>query len=629
MSDNPYEAQYQRELAIEREAQRQGSGTTLPPPPSQLGTTPTKMEEYRRALGQVTPQQVGRFALELGGSLASLHPAVRVPAQVLRLMPNLAPVALRSTVSGLGAGTGSLASETFNPTEHPLETAKEAAKFASVGQGVGEMGGALLSKIAAPGAGSLQPGAMATQRLLGKKGESLTVGQATTNRLFDTLENISEAGFIGSTTGKVKEGSALAAQELVDDIVRAYGKRGTSRELGEEMQKGLVRGAEDWKRVGSDKYKQLDAALATLPGVIQVDLTPAKLEARKLLREQAIIKDKASVGLLQMILNAPKAVPFSEANRIRSRLLRIHVGDESIIKGEVESYASLLSQRVDDAMEVAAKAINPQTSPDIYKLWREASAYWKGGQPGQLGASTLEDPVLRKLMTDDPGTVVDVLLRSGKRDAFTVAKNLLPPEVVEGIKRDYLERLVSSATKDIQGSVERQVSGNVLAQKAGLNTSYSNEREILRQLFSPKEAQELEEVVNLLRLTQVKSENQGFTFAVKGAQIGGMMSLLLEYSVRGALTASAAPNVFGFLLNNPVSRWWIIHGSRLPAGTPQATAAIMKVAAIAERNGIPVVTNLPGSPSQEQLGIVGGEGPSRLPPHHLQLPQVPEFRQAL
>lgn len=583
---------------------------------------PTGEEYIPPAPSWLTPQSIGRFAAEMGGSaaLTALAPQIGLPLQAARV---LGPAAMRGITtilpkmigSGAGAGAGSAVSETFDPTADPLATATQATKLGVIGEGVGRGLGSAAQYLTKP---NLQPGALQAQRLLNEHGASLTSGQATKSKLVDVLENVSEAGFLRTGTQKIKEQGESTASSIIDDIVKRYGSQGTTREAGAEVQSALTGRVQAWKDQGRQLYENIDQLVKEHP--VPVDIRAIKTEARRL-RGQHVLKDPQTSALLEQITgnsqkNIPAMldqVPFGMAQRLRSELLSIGGDPTAMIKGRRENVAKILAMETDTAMEAASKRLNPQA----YEAWRKASAHWKGSK-GELGAGILEDPVLVKAMTDDPGIVLDSLLKSGKLDSFTTVMKLLPQPVADGVRREFLERAVTSATRVPEGQVVGKVSGADLGGKVGLEKPFSGEAAAFRGLFGAKEADEIQTAVHALRLTQNQPTDRMFTFIVRGSQIGGLTALMTGTLGRGlGATVLIAPHAAAWLINNPVSRRLLIRGAELPVGTPAATAVAAKLLAFAQRSGIPVT----GGSEQGKPGLADRAMSSFKVPHAPSLEQ--------
>jgi len=386
------------------------------------------------------------------------------------------------------------------------------------------------------------------------------------------------------------EKGEAAAQGIIRDIVDSYAARGTTKDVGSEVQTAVQSRIKSWKDVGHQKYAELDQLLGQQP--VTVDTREVIRRAQQL-GQEAMLKDPQAATLLTQIVGDPKRkipglspnISFSDAQRLRSELLAIGGDPSEMVKGRRQNYAQLLAELLDKRMEAAATGL--KGNPAAYAKWREAGAYWKG-QQGELGAGVLKDPVLVQMMEKDSGVVLDVLLRSGKTDAFALTMKMLPQSVADGVRREFLERALSGATKSVEGTVENRISGSALAQKVGVTSKYSPEAAAYRGLFGPAEAREIEDAVQTLRLTQTRSPNQGFTFIVRGMQIGGVMAAFTGAG-RGALSITMLPTVAAWALQNPVARRLIMRANGLPAGTPEATAAGMKFLQFAEANGIPIM----------------------------------------
>lgn len=603
------------------------SGTPGPPV-----VDPRTGEEYPSPQSNLTKEDVGRFALEAGGSMAGLLvPEVGVPLRVARLLgPNittlLTEITPKAFASGAGAGAGSLAAETFDPSpptprylpsidpvalglERPTSPAWEAAQRAALLGAAGEVSGQVLgrgiTKITEPP--KLQPGVPRAQELLGQYDTSLTAGQGTKSNVVDVLENLSEAGFFTSKSQLMKERSTEAAQAILQDIVHMYPKlRG---DAGARMATVLERRLERFKRIGEQQYRQVDQLLQAHP--ITVDIQSMKLRAAQLHNEFQL-KDPQTDTLLKQILAKPNQLSFTEAQRLRSELLGVSGDPTAMIKGRRQSVSSLLAQETDQAMETAGAAI-PANQP-AYQAWRKANAYWKGTQPGQsFGIGVFRDPVVRDFITKDPGIVLDTFFAHGQMTGFKKVLEILPEPARAGLRREFLERALSSSYKEMPGHAETRVSGRALEKELGIADPYSTQSAVFRDLFPAKDQQQIRDVVQTLRLTQSESPGEMFTFSMRGAQIGAAIALASAERgmVKSALVMLSAP-VAAFMVNNRVSRHILLSGFKYPPGTPEAINAVGKFLLFAREHNIPV------TPSGWT-----GQQPGTPPPTHLQRPAPP------
>lgn len=580
------------------------------------------------------PTDWTRFGLEVGGSVlgSMVAPEVALPAQVIRMLgpavaKGLPTLMSKMAGSGGGAGAGSLAAEPFSPTKtpyeqtgdpsqfgvpaSPLKSAEEAAKLGAFGEGVGRTVGQGVKSFFTP---TLEPGALQAQRLLGKKGASLTMGQATKTPSLQFLENVSEAGFVETKTGRTKAKGELAANEILEDIVKQYESRGGSAALGTEVKDALRLQLEQWKEGGHQKYRELDALLQATP--IRVDIRPVQMRAQQLAAEMQL-KDPKAAGLLKQILTKPSQMPFTEAQQLRSQLLSVGGDPSELVKGRQQSYAKLLSDLVDTQMETAGKAT--KVNAPAYQKWREASAYWKGTEGG-LGRGLLDDPVITQILDKDPGVVLDSLLQKGKTEGFGAALTLLPPQVVNGVRREFLDRALSASKVEAPGSIVGKRSGAKLAGELGLDDPYSKESAAFQALFGKQAGAEIGEAVHTLRLTQNTPADRGFTFVVRGAQIGAMGSALAMESM-APLIILATPSALGQILQNPVTRKLFLRAQSLEPQSHSWVATMGKLLTFADKNGIPVSGGRPGLEQYSSFARHVAKQPM------LQLPRVPEFRQ--
>lgn len=565
------------EIAIERGG-KGGGGIVKGPPPL--------LEQAKQFISEITPEQAGRFGLEVGGSVGAtlLAPHVAIPAKIARYAlpaatklltryPQASAVAERSLAAGGGAGAGSLASETFDPSTYPWRTAGRAGVAALGGQAVGEMGGKVGQKILAPMKGKEEPGAIAAQQALRARGASLTPGQYTKSQVLDVVENVGEAGFLSRRLPAFREKSQQTAIEILEDFKGQFGAGFGREDAGSIIQQAIKSSADDWRQKGHALYDKIDELTASRP--VPVDIRAIKKRAFQLAGQRAL-KDPSATAITRQILALPDTVSFGFAQRLRTDLLRAGSPDTAVLKGQVEGMADVLAKGVDTAMDQAARKLNP----DALRAWRAAGAFWKG-TTSRPGVVLFDDPVIKQVMKSHPDAVLASLLKRDRATRIRYAKAVLPPDVMNELKRSYLEQLYEKA------SATGTMSGTALSKEI------KGFGEVTRELFGVTHESALTQMARTLELTQSQGATQNWTLAVRSGQMGAaMLAFTGQIGAKGA-TVIMAPPVAAFFSTNPLTLRWLTKGFTTPAGTPEAAGILTQILAIARENRIPVQVSQP------------------------------------
>ena len=542
---------------------------------------PTFLQQAGEYLSDVTPEQAGRFGLEVGGSLAAtaIAPQVAIPARIakyalpaatklLTQYPRTGAVAGRALAAGGGAGAGSLASEAFDPTTHPWLTAGKAGAAALGGQAVGEMGGAVAKKVLAPMRGKEEPGAIAAQSLLRSKGASLTPGQYTKSQVLDVVENVGEAGFLSRRLPAFRERSQQVAVDILEDFKAQFGAGFGREDAGVMVQNAVKTTADEWRKKGHLLYDKIDDLTKARP--VPVDLQSIKKRTFQLAGQRAL-KDPTATALIRQIMNLPDTVSFGFAQRLRTDLLRAGSPDSAILKGQIEGMADVLAKGVDMAMEQAARQLNP----DALKAWRAAGAFWKG-TTSRPGVVLFDDPVIKQVMKAHPDAVLASLLKKDRATRIRYAKAVLPADVMDEIRRSFLEQ-----------AYEKASTGGTLSGTA-LTREIQGFGEVTKELFGVTHEGSLKTMARTLELTQSRGATQNWTLAVRSGQMGAaMLAVTGQVGGKGA-TIIMAPPVAAFFATNPATLRWLTKGFSTPAGTPEALGIMTRVIALARENNIPV-----------------------------------------
>lgn len=524
----------------------------------------------------------GRLATEVGLSIgaAALAPETG----------GMSAVVLRSLLSGAGAFSGSLLSESFDPTPEPLETAAIAGAAGAGGELAFAAGGQLLkagaSKIGRGFSRTVKPGAKRAQIILQDKGETLQLAQAVDNPLANVMQTIADSNPVGTSILSKRKGAAVeAAEESITELVDAMGQRMTPDEIGAIVQDSIGGGTKAFRAEARGKFGKVDTLLGggdkvslevagagnivddtgeilikeflpTVPGSNQkvfVDMSKSKKLAQSLLERESKTESTAQAkGILRRHLQRGDSISFEEAQLLRSDLLAVGRTTQEQIPGRAKSISKIISKEIDGAMEDAAKNV----SGDALQAWREANAFYKSG------INNFNDRLVTKIARDDPGSVFSQLVKPGKATTIGKVKKIIMSspngdETWKMIQGQFGQETLSKATSPLTG----EVSGSAILREIN-KFGAGREGEALSKILTPSQINKFKEFAKTLQLAE-NVPGAKFRLAAQVGQLGAAGNLFLGGINPGAVGILLTPPAMAKLVTSPTAINFFINGTKL------------------------------------------------------------------
>lgn len=575
--------------------------------PHWLDRVNSVMSHPEDVVNAVTPylpskEDAGRMAVEtalsVGGSI--LAPEVGLPIAAARMAPRIAGAVKalpRLLGAGGGAAAGSLASETFDPTADPVQTALMAG-------GLGTGAEAITPPLLRPFAGKLIPNAERMSEMLATKDAHLSSASLTESRVLDLAENLGEGSLFSNSLQQAKAHAVTSAQQLADDFISSVSPGFKREEVGSFLQDSIDGSLTAFKRVAAGKFKRVDK----LANNITVDLAPVQAKAQRILNE-------ATAGLgegktvAQAILDKPDTMTFKEAQLLRSDLLSVGSTSSELVKGKEQGAAKVLGTMIDNMMERAARASNPQA----LAAFREANTFWRGNI-NQPGIRDFNSTLVKSLMRSDPDSAVESLLKPNRPTRIHRVRNMIGPSEFEAFRGAALEKMQREATDDVTG-----LNGAKLVRTIG---KYGDAT--LEELMGPTLLSDYKVLANTLTQAQRKPEFAGATMAARFGQFGAIIDLstFQMMSPGRDLSILIAPTALNKFLAYPGVARWLSIGLKSEKGSGLAYNTGLRLLSLANQYNIPVqVVNSSGQSTTM---------PVTVEPRSKALPPVPPpFRQGM
>jgi len=527
--------------------------------------------------GQEFLKDFGRIGVETAASSLAVAAAPLItPAGVVTSL------GLRSLLAGAGAFSGSLISETFDPTEEPLTTAGEAGLGGVVGEGVLGIGGAIkgvAKNLSGPVARRLsrtaKPGAQQAQIILQNKGESLSLAQAVDSPMANTIQTIADSNPLGSSVlSRNKAAAVKAAEDSVSEFVDAMGPNIGILEIGDLVKNKVKSETTSFKAAARGKYAKLDRLLGggekvslkatgegsiiteegdillnefllPAPGITQavhVDFRKSKKFAEDLLEIESKTESTSQAkGVLRRHLARGDDVSFEDAQILRSDLLSIsRMQGKENIPGRAKSIAGKLAKEIDSAMEKAAGKV----SGEAKQAWREANAFYKEG------ATLFNDRLIVKMAKDDPGLVFNQLVRPGRSDTINKAKKIIlsgedGENIWKAVQGQFGQETIEKATNVGTG----EVSGLKLLKEIN-KFGGTREGEALTKIISKDQVNNFKEFAKALQLAESNPASK-FRLAAQVGQVGAVTGLFMGGAGFGSLGVLLGPKALASVVTSP------------------------------------------------------------------------------
>ncbi len=545
-------------------------------------------QEGAEAIAQQGPEQtardIGRLGLEIGAT--ALAPQL-VPARLAGPAAGLATrLGSRLGAGATAGGVASLAAETFDPSEDPLRRAATTAAFTGAGEAGSEFLVSALNRVIRGGT-KLVPGAEEAVRQIGDRAQ-ITPGQLSENPLVDVMQNISEESFTGFRAFQLQKEAAEAVANLdVDEFASQYLRGRGAEAVGGGIQDAITHSGNLRKNFGKQLYGWFDE-------LIEADREIAKVTGREVAAEgvdiakvirQATSRQQAGAGrnptvskVASWVLDAaPEGttkLSWKDAQSLRSDLLGVGRIADEIIPGQGQGVAKSLAKGVDEAMEEAARGLNP----DLEKTRRYINRFWKETK------TTFGDRFIKSIVNAEPEAV---LKRISRKDM---------PGTIRKIRRIVLDPAVKGPQKVEAEAVWREVQGHTLlkiardAQDASLQTQGKRATKLLdkfgddtlKELFlSQEDLKAYKKLLRTLEITQAPiGEGLPGGVAVKLGQASAFGLMLTGVLGPQALAFVVAPEVIKRVLTNKAFGRWVTIGSKAPQGSRDSLRAFARIQSV-------------------------------------------------
>lgn len=393
----------------------------------EAGTSPW----YGRFLPEkmpANPEQVGKMASRY--ALTALPMATGALATVA-LGPE-AGIPLSMLVAGLGAVPGEALRQIGEETLglEPRRTPGEAAAgmlWAAAENAAGEGAGRLLGKAGSRLIGGpLREAANAPKNIAVKEanekyGFGLTAGQIAGETPGGTatrgVEFIGETSLFGkSAVETARTAGREHAAQAVNEALTALSSPASAETVGRLSQDAIGTGNRIFNEYAGRLYDQVDQ----LAQGAMVDMRPLKTEASRILRTEMDIPEalypnlgkleNSSAKILVDIAHGPDQIPFSVAQRIRTKMLNVSPQPTELVAKEAPGIAKHFVGQLTGAMDTSANALNPAAAT----AWETARSFWKEGH------DVFQRSLVASLMERNP----ELLVKSIKPGAVSDAKAL-------------------------------------------------------------------------------------------------------------------------------------------------------------------------------------------------------------
>jgi hypothetical protein len=522
----------------------------------------------------------GRMALEIGLGVGASYLTGGAAAPLAA--GRIAALGTRMLATGAGEATGSLLSETFDPSEKPIQRAGVAFGTGVAGEGFGSTAARLWR-----GGTALEAGGREAIEQIERQGGSLAPGLVSTSRAVDIPQNIAESSlFGGGILQRMKERGVDLATEAVDEFVKKFRSLSRKEEMEDLVRETLIERSDAFRATGKALYRDLDKAIAETSKPVHVDLSKFVSD----LEQQA--QEFGNQGARRVLtewrrfakangIEDPSTVSFADAQDIRSALLGIGRQGQDLIASGAQITGKRLSPVVDRAMARAAEAAGPEILP----LFRRANAFWK------QGAKRYNSRLMKSLTKEDPRAVFSAVGKNPK--AIRELRNTInDPDTWREVQGQFLVDLADRSSNE----------AGVLSGKRLLANLKRFGEEGTREMFPQSEIDRLRGLSRTLQLAEgetgrrlpggifIQLQQAGAVTALGGFLIGAPSAV-----VGPAAAIVIAPAVMAKILSSPAVSHYLTVGLRSKPGSQQAIRAFGQIVAWMSREGIKAATAPPKS----------------------------------
>lgn len=456
------------------------------------------------------------------------------------------------------------------PETVPKTTMEMAKKLSGAGirQAAYEAGGRAgikgLQKIIAPVFRKLKPQilpyAKEGQKELVKYGSHLTPAQMSESGLADTLEEITEKGFLSRGTMhkfkaiQQKESLRQWTKEIAGNFSDSVTEHLSPEEAGIIFRDIYAGENETFKAVGRTMYGEVDKLTGNSP---IVDLSAIKGFAQKVFdisKERKGIGDtRAGMTIIRRALKLNERMTFKQAQSLRSGL-----GDEiyhmSVDRDKAAGIAKKLYALIDDEMGKASKKLGN----DAYNIWRRANSFWKESK------EAFSNETLRRLALigqKNPEFVSKAIFQDKAITKIRTVKRLLKdhPSAWQNMKTTWVSNTLEKAS-DVDG---------VILGESFLKKLNSMGDDCLKEILTPIERTNLNRLAHTARMVQSTTGGSG-GMLIQLTQAGPIIGIATgavfssPALVAGGGFVLAAPLVVAKMIRNTKFSNWLIQGMKLP-----------------------------------------------------------------
>ena len=520
-------------------------------------------EDAIQKIKDAEENRLGLHRIGLEGTLSSIGgPMGKAGAMALGAAGKMLPGVGRVLGGATGAGMGSLAAETFDPTENPALTAALAAGASPVG----DVLGAGLNRLATGGflRKQLKPGAEAMLERLPAK-ETLTLGQATDNALVDTAENIAENSFGGARRVLMRK---EATHEWAESNLRAHINAlmsGTKEELGEILQRAIAASFENFKHTSRGFYKAVDKFAPTT----KVPVYRIKQTAQKLLNQvdQGVIPPGQAREVLEEIVALPDMITFERASIIRSQLLQVGRSGTDLIGNQAQAFAKTLTPSMTAAMTKAAKGVGPEA----LAAWKIAGKHWKGG------VKQYNSQLIKSIAAREPEVVFQIAVKNGRPGTIRRVRTIVNDEKIwRQVQGQYLDDIFNASATGKEFKV------SAIGLQRRLNRMGDD---ALKELFPGDGAETFKRAVQELALAQGGTTVNIGRMWIQMGQAGALGRMLFWELDAASSAILVAPPTLAYLFTRPGFVKWMTIARKAKPGSKELLNAIAKMKAMALKQG--------------------------------------------
>ena len=558
--------------------------------------------------------QFRRLALEILGGVAGAATGGTFFAARAALRPALG-LLYRSLGAGIGEGAAAGAAQVFDPRD---DLAKEILRGFATGAGAETIGAAIpaiISKIGFKGVKYTDEAEKAEKLLNKVKGDAIlkkgsskvddikdgfiTPGIGSDNRAVDILENITEKSiFAGARITNARKGAETALTNELNMFIDNFSDVATQTNAGELALSAVQNSLDYFRGTAKIKYAKVDRLIKegasevtskttgkTVSSVpISVNVRTSIEQAKKIMRETEIFKrlEPEAQRVLQTVsrLDNNPFLTFDQANGIRSRLLGITRGSDSMIKGQSERYAAMLVKDITKNIDNTIEAIDATVSPGLKAAYNSAQSFYR------LGVTKYNNKILRRLNEKAPEEIYKTLIKPKRPSTIKALVTALKNTKDKELKENLMASIKGTMIGDIAGESVRLKNGKL---DAGYISREFNKygKEVLEQIFNKTELKSMNSLLEGLKVAQRKSVGEGVPGAIfiQLGQAGAAFGLFSGILTAPSATMLFGPAVVGKLFTNPKFVKFIRKGFQLKPGSKEAyTNASQLIGAMISNN---------------------------------------------